>query len=270
MDIEKSIKNRIDKKFEELGKTQKKALIAFVTAGDPDMQQTVGIVKEMVAAGADIIELGVPFSDPIAEGPVIQAANARALSGGFRIEELMRLVRELRKEIDNPLLYLLYFNTILQYGIAEFMKECGDSGIDGLIIPDLPYEEREEIDNIANENGIYVITLVAPTSKERVCRIAKDAKGFVYCVSSLGVTGVRSSFDTDFNEFFSYINSTTPIPKAIGFGISTAEHVRSLKGFCDGLIVGSAIVRLVSEAPAGSAAKAAGKYIKTLRDALDE
>lgn len=262
--------NRIATRFNELKEVNRKALITFVTAGDPNLNTTKRLVKEMEASGADIIELGIPYSDPIAEGPVIQLANSRALKNSIKIKDIMNMVSEVRKEVKVPLVYLLYYNCILQYGPERFFTDCKDCGIDGVIIPDLPFEERDEIDGVADQFDVNIITLVAPTSRERIEKITRDAKGFLYCVSSLGVTGVRNSFNTDFNEFFSYINKYCNIPKAIGFGISTPEHVRSLRGYSDGLIVGSAIVRQVEKSSSeDEAVKNVGSYVKELREALD-
>jgi tryptophan synthase alpha chain len=262
---------RIEDKFAELKRRGRKALITFITAGDPDLAATVRIVEEMERQGADLIELGIPYSDPIAEGPVIQAANARALRNPIRIRDIMQSVKEMRKTVTVPLLYLLYCNCILQYGIERFFADCREVGLDGVIVPDLPYEEREELESAADQYGVVMITLVAPTSRDRVEKLARNAKGFLYCVSSLGVTGVRSSFSTDFEEFFRFIDKATDIPKALGFGISTAEHVRSLKGYCDGLIVGSAMVkRIEASANADEAVTAVGRYTKELREAMDE
>lgn len=263
--------NRIEKKFKELKQNNKKALISFLTGGDPTLQDTIKIVKEMENRGADLIEIGIPYSDPIAEGPVIQQANARALKNDLKIHNIMDAVLELRKEVTVPIVYLLYFNCILQYGPEKFFLDCSKSGVDGVIIPDLPYEEQWEIEDIALKYNIDIITLVSPTSKERIEKIAKQARGFLYCVSSLGVTGVRKEFNTDFEEFFSYINKVTDIPKALGFGISTTEHVKKLKGYCDGLIIGSAIVKLIGESKDGDeAVSKVGDYIEDLRRALDE
>jgi len=262
---------RIEDRFLILKEQGKKALITFVTAGDPDLGTTVRIVKEMEKQGADIIELGVPYSDPIAEGPVIQAANERALSKGIKVRDIMASVKTMREDVKVPLLYLLYFNSILRYGPAAFFKDCAEVGIDGVIIPDLPYEERWEIEEFADNFGVVIITLISPVSEERVEKIAKEAKGFVYCVSSLGVTGVRKDFDTDFNRFFSIVNKATKIPKALGFGVSTPEHIKALKGYCDGLIVGSAIVKLVgSSLNPDEAVKKVGSYINELRTAMDD
>jgi len=262
--------NRIEKKFIELKKINKKALITFVTAGDPTLETTIKLVKEMEKRGSDIIELGIPYSDPIAEGPVIQAANSRALKNGIRIKDVMNMVGEIRKDVRVPLIYLLYFNCILQYGPENFFADCAHFGIDGVIIPDLPYEELDEIGGIADEYSVDVISLVSPTSRERVEKIARNAKGFLYCVSSLGVTGMRKNFDTNFEEFFSNINKATSIPKAIGFGISTAEQVKQLKKYCDGLIVGSAVVKQVEKSSnEEEAVKNVGDFVMGLRAAMD-
>lgn len=261
---------RIEDKFSELKKNGKKALITFITAGDPDMDTTVRLVREMENKGADIIELGIPYSDPIAEGPVIQAANERALSKGLKIRDVMAAVGTMRESVKVPLLYLLYYNSILQYGPDRFFKECSEVGIDGLIIPDLPYEEKDELDEFSSRFGIVCITLVSPVSNERIEKIARNAQGFLYCVSSLGVTGVRQGFDTDFRGFFSMIDRATDIPKAIGFGISTPEHVQALKGYCDGLIVGSAMIRRVEAGGTPEeAVENVGQYTAELRQALD-
>lgn len=262
--------SRIQERFKLLKEQNKKALISFLTAGDPDIETTKKIVIEMEKRGADIIEIGVPYSDPIAEGPVIQEANKRALENGLKIKDIMEAVAEMRKDVNVPLVYLLYLNCILQYGPARFFADCKKSGIDAVIIPDLPYEEKDEIEEQALENSIDIITLVSPTSGDRIETIAKNAKGFLYCVSSLGVTGVRKDFNTDFEEFFSYINKATKIPKALGFGISTPDHIRQLKGYCDGLIIGSAIVRKIAESSSpAEAVKNVGDYIASLREALD-
>lgn len=262
--------SRISQKFNELKEQNKKALITFVTIGDPNLEGTKKIVEEMEEKGADLIELGVPYSDPIAEGPVIQAASVRALKNNIRIKDIMNMVKEIRQTVKVPLIYLLYFNCIFKYGAEKFFTECRESGVDGVIIPDLPYEERDEIDGVASKYDVDIITMVSPVSRERVEMISKDARGFLYCVSSLGVTGVRSRFDTDFNEFFSQINRCTGIPKAIGFGISTPEQIRELKGYSDGLIVGSAMVKQIEKSSSiEEAVSNVGEYVKVLREALD-
>lgn len=262
---------RIEDKFRELKQIDKKALITFLTAGDPDIEATIKIVKEMEQKGADIIELGIPYSDPIAEGPVIQKANTRALINGIKIKDIMNMVVEIRKEVKVPILYLLYYNCVLQYGIERFFEDCLKSGVDGLIIPDLPFEERDELDEKISEYNIDIITLVSPTSEGRIEKIVKNAKGFLYCVSSVGVTGMRSEFNTDFEEFFKKIDKATNIPKALGFGISTTEHVKDLKKYCDGLIVGSAIVKQVEKSRSvEETVKNVGDFVQALREAIDQ
>lgn len=263
--------SRIESKFRELRERGKKALITFVTAGDPGLETTIKLMEEMVNSGADIIELGIPYSDPIAEGPVIQAANARAMKNHIKLADVMNTVLTARSRVSVPILFLLYYNCILQYGPERFFRDCKGCGVDGVIIPDLPYEEKGEIASDADAFGIDIITLVSPATRSRTEKIARGARGFLYCVSSLGVTGMRDSFDTNFEEFFSYINRATDIPKAIGFGISTPEHVKRLRGYADGLIVGSAIVRLVGSSGGPEEAVASvGEYVGSLRRALDE
>ncbi len=262
--------SRIGVKFNELRELNKKALITFVTAGDPDLDGTKRIVEAMERNGADLIELGIPYSDPVAEGPVIQAANVRALKNNIKIKDIMNAVKDMRKTVEVPLIYLLYYNCIFKYGADRFFSDCADSGIDGVIIPDLPFEEKDEIDGVALKYGIDIISMVSPVSKERIEMISKSARGFLYCVSSLGVTGERNSFSTDFGEFFSIIDKYTSIPKAIGFGISTPEHVKSLKGYSDGLIVGSAMVRQIERSRnIEETIDNITEYVKVLRAALD-
>lgn len=263
--------NRIDEKFIELKKAGRKALITFITAGDPDIETTIRIAVELEKQGADLIELGIPYSDPIAEGKVIQDANKRALKNKIKIKDIMGAVSEIRKTVKVPLLYLLYFNCILQYCPERFFSDCANVGIDGVIIPDLPFEEKGEIDKTAALHGIGIISLVSPTSKERMKKIVKDAEGFLYCVSSLGVTGMRNDFSTNFDEFFSYMDNEAQIPKAIGFGISLPEHVRRLKKYCDGLIIGSAIVKKIEEGIGlGKSVEMAGNLVRAFRKAIDE
>ncbi|MDI3528315.1 MAG: tryptophan synthase alpha chain [Thermoanaerobacter sp.] len=239
--------NRIDKKFEDLKKEGRKALITFITAGDPDIETTYDIVLALEEGGADIIELGIPYSDPLADGPTIQASSQRALNKGVKIPDIMRIVEKIRFKSDIPLVYLVYYNSIFKYGIQKFLKESKDVGIDGLIIPDLPLEERKDILEEADKYGIYLIPLVAPTSKERIKLITENGKGFVYCVSITGVTGARENIETDIEEYMKTVSQYTDMPKAIGFGISTPEMAKKLKDFSDGIIVGSAIVERIAK-----------------------
>jgi len=262
---------RIEEKFAKLKQENRKALITFITAGDPDLDTTRRLVLEMEKKGADLIELGIPYSDPVAEGPVIQRANERALKNKVKIKNIMELVQSIRRDSQIPILYLLYFNSILRYNPENFFRDCLESGIDGLIIPDLPYEERGEIEEYSVKYGIPIITLVSPTSRERIARIAKDAKGFLYLVSSLGVTGSREKFSTDFNRLTALVREHTSIPIAIGFGISNREHVSYLKNYADGLIIGSAIVKLIEESQSpDDAVGKVGDFVSEMRKELDK
>lgn len=239
--------NRIEQKFNELKKQHKTAYITYVTAGDPSIEQTEKLVYAMEDAGADIIEIGIPFSDPLADGPVIQDAAVRALTNGVTISKIMNCVVNIRKNTNIPLLYLVYFNTILNYGVKDFVAKCVEVGIDGLIIPDLPLEERKEIIEYISENNIALIPLVAPTSKERIKDVISGGNGFVYCVSSLGVTGTRQDFYSGIEEYLEDVKKQSNLPIAIGFGISDKSKVERFSKIVDGVIVGSAIVRVVEK-----------------------
>jgi tryptophan synthase alpha chain len=238
--------NRIDERFEKLRKENKKALITFLTVGDPNMEVSERAIYAMQEEGADLIELGVPFSDPSADGPTIQRADERALANGTDIFKVFDLVEKIRDKVEVPMVFLLYYNVIIQYGPEEFFARCKSAGIDGLIIPDLPYEESGEIKEYTEKYGVYQINLVSPTSRERIKNIAADAKGFLYCVSSLGVTGEKSSFNTDFDEFVGIIKKHANVPACVGFGISNGEQVRALSQYFDGAIVGSAVVKAIA------------------------
>jgi len=224
-----------------------KAFIGFLTAGDPSKEKTIEFILAMDRAGADLIEIGIPFSDPIAEGPVIQNANIRALSKGINTDDIFDLVKEVRKESNVPLVFLTYINPVFYYGYEKFFKKCKNVGIDGIVIPDLPYEEKGEIADIAKNYDVDIISLIAPTSKDRIRMIAKDSTGFIYLVSSMGVTGVRSEIKTDLKEIISEIRSVTDVPVAVGFGINTSEQAEKISKIADGVIVGSAIVKLIDE-----------------------
>ena len=239
--------NRIDKKFEALKGEGRKVLITFITAGDPDIETTYDIVLALEEAGADIIELGIPYSDPLADGPTIQGSSQRALNKGVKIPDIMKIAEKIRLESDIPLVYLVYYNSIFKYGIQKFLKESKDVGIDGLIIPDLPIEERKDILEEADKYDIYLIPLVAPTSKERIKLITENGKGFVYCVSITGVTGAREDIETDIEEYMKTVSQYTNMPKVIGFGVSTPEMAKKLKDFSDGIIVGSALVERIAK-----------------------
>lgn len=259
--------NRIDTCFEALKKKGEKALITFITAGDPDMESSEKFVLKMFESGADIIELGVPFSDPIAEGVTIQKSSLRSLNGGTTLDKIFGLVGRLREKTDKPLLLMMYINTIFVYGTEKFFKNCVKYQIDGVIVPDMPYEERDEIQATADRYGVYNINLVAPTSHERVKEIAAGSDGFLYCVSSTGVTGTRSKFTTDFDEFFSLVNGSVKCPACVGFGISSPEQAKKMSSYCDGVIVGSAIVKLI-EAKGTDAAEDVGAFVKSLKEAM--
>lgn len=224
-----------------------KAFIAFLTGGDPDIETTEALIPIMEAAGADIIEIGIPFSDPIAEGPVIQAASARALAAGCTVDKLFDMTARLRKTVKIPLLFMTYANPIFAYGTQRFMERCRICGIDGIIVPDVPFEERDEFRAACQAHGIAQIHLVAPTSEARAAQIARESEGFLYCVSSLGVTGVRTELRDDIADIIRIARSVTDTPCAIGFGISTPEQAAHMAGYADGVIVGSAIVRIVAE-----------------------
>ena len=225
----------------------KKAFIGFLTAGDPNLDKTEEFILKMAEAGADLIEIGIPFSDPIAEGTVIQEANIRALSANTTVEKVFETVKKIRNKIDIPLVFLTYLNPVFHYGYEEFLSKCNECGIDGIIIPDMPFEEKGEIVPIAKKHNIDIISMIAPTSKERIKMIAKEASGFVYVVSSMGVTGVRTEIKTDIESIVKVVKENTKTPVAIGFGISTCEQAKHFSEFADGVIVGSAIVKIIAK-----------------------
>jgi tryptophan synthase alpha chain len=239
--------NRIVEKFNYLQEKGEKAFIPFVTAGDPDLATTIELVLALEKAGADIVELGVPYSDPMADGPVIQASSTRALANGTKINSIMDKVKVIREKTQIPLVYLLYYNSIFKYGPEKFFKRSKEVGVDGLIIPDLPLEERAEVIEIADKYDICIIPMVAPTSHERIKAITDLGKGFVYCVSVNGVTGTRQNLNTDIKEYMDLIKKYTNMPKALGFGISNAEMAKAYSPYCQAIIVGSAIIKLVAE-----------------------
>ncbi len=244
-----------------------KAFIPFITCGDPDLLTSAEAVREAVKNGADLIELGIPFSDPTAEGPVIQGANIRALRGGINTDMIFSFVKGLRKDVTVPMVFMTYANVVFSYGAEKFISNCAEVGIDGLILPDIPFEEKDEFLPICRKYGVDLISLIAPTSENRVSMIAKEAEGFIYLVSSLGVTGERSEIKTDLRSIVSIIRENTDVPVAVGFGISTPEQAKAMADISDGAIVGSAIVKLLGkygkEAP-----KHIGEYVKSMKDAL--
>ncbi|MBQ7347067.1 MAG: tryptophan synthase subunit alpha [Clostridia bacterium] len=244
-----------------------KAFIAFITCGDPNLETTAAVVRAAVENGADLIELGIPFSDPTAEGPVIQGANLRALNGGVTTDKIFKFVKELRKDVKVPMVFMTYANVVFSYGAERFISTCRDIEIDGLILPDLPFEEKEEFLPICREYGVDLVSLIAPTSENRIAMIAKEAEGFLYIVSSLGVTGMRSEIKTDLASIVKVVRQNTDIPCAIGFGISTPEQARKMADISDGAIVGSAIIKLL-EKYGKDAPKYVGAYVKSMKEAL--
>lgn len=244
-----------------------KAFIAFVTCGDPDLETTAKVVRAAVKNGADLIELGIPFSDPTAEGPVIQGANLRALRGGITTDKIFAFVKELRRDVKVPMVFMTYANVVFSYGAEKFISTCRDIGIDGLILPDLPYEEKEEFLPTCRQYGVDLISLIAPTSENRISMIAREAEGFIYIVSSLGVTGTRSEIKTDLASIVKVVRENTKVPCAIGFGISTPEQAKKMADISDGAIVGSAIVKLI-EKYGTDAPEHVAEYVKSMKDAI--
>ena len=242
-----------------------KAFIPFLTCGDPDLETTEQLIPAMAAAGADLIELGIPFSDPTAEGPVIQDANLRALSGGVTTDKIFDMVRRVRPLVSIPLVFMTYANVIYSYGADRFLKTAAEIGISGIIVPDVPFEEKQEFDPICKKYGIAQISMIAPTSHDRIRAIAEQADGFLYCVSSLGVTGTRNNITTDIGAMVRLVKEVNDIPCAVGFGISTPEQAESMSRQADGAIVGSAIVKLIAKYGRDSVQPVA-EYVKCMKD----
>lgn len=246
-----------------------KAFIPFITCGDPDLETTGAAIRAAAENGADLIELGIPFSDPTAEGPVIQGANLRALNGGMTTDKIFSFVRELRRDIKVPMVFMTYANVVFSYGAERFISTCKDIEIDGMILPDLPFEEKDEFLPLCHKYGVDLISLIAPTSEKRVSMIAKEAEGFIYIVSSLGVTGTRSEIKSDLSSIISSIRENTSVPCAIGFGISTPEQAKKMANIADGAIVGSAIIKLL-EKYGKDAPKYVGEYVKQMKSAISD
>ncbi len=244
-----------------------KAFVAFITCGDPDLETTGAVVRAAAENGADLIELGIPFSDPTAEGPVIQGANLRALKGAVTTDKIFDFVRELRKDVTVPMVFMTYANVVFSYGAEKFISTCQEIGIDGLILPDLPFEEKEEFQPICKQYGVDLISLIAPTSENRIAMIAKEAEGFLYIVSSLGVTGTRTEIKTDLGAIVDVVRKNTDTPCAIGFGISTPQQAKAMADLSDGAIVGSAIIKIL-EKYGKEAPSYVGEYVKSMKDAL--
>ena len=254
--------NRIKQAFEN-----KKAFIPFITCGDPDIETTEKIIMAAEENGADLIELGIPFSDPTAEGAVIQAANIRALKGGITTDKVFDMVKRLRERVKVPLVIMTYANVVFSYGAERFMSTCAQVGIDGIILPDLPFEEKDEFAPVSKKYGVALISLIAPTSHQRIAMIAKEAEGFIYIVSSLGVTGVRSEIKTDIASIVKVVRENTDTPCAVGFGISTPEQAAKMAGLSDGAIVGSAIIKIMAE-HGKDAAKYVGEYVRKMKEGI--
>lgn len=254
--------NKIRNAFEN-----KKAFIGFLTAGDPTFEDSYNNIMAMVRAGADLIEIGIPFSDPIAEGVVIQNANVRALGNGMTTDRAFELAEKVRSQTDIPICFMTYLNPVYKYGYDSFFERCQSIGVDGLIVPDMPFEEKHEASDVAKKYDISVISLIAPTSEERIKMIAEDAEGFIYIVSSMGVTGMRSEIKTDLDHIMESVKKYAKVPAAIGFGINKPEQAQKMAAISDGVIVGSAIVKLVekygSEAP-----EHIYEYVKSMKDAI--
>jgi len=243
----------------------KKAFIAYLMAGDPNLAASAEYILTAQEAGADLIEIGIPFSDPIAEGEVIQAASARALATGTRLDGVFEMVASIKNQMRVPMVFMTYLNPVFVYGYDRFFAKCTEIGICGVIIPDLPFEEQSEAKSVAVKHGIEIITLVAPTSEKRIAQIAKEAEGFIYLVSSMGVTGVRNEITIDLSMIVSKIRKYTDVPIAIGFGISTPEQAKHYSSIADGAIVGSAIVRIIGQY-GKNAKQALYEYIQSIKE----
>lgn len=254
--------SRIEEEFQK-----HKAFIAFITVGDPDLETTERVVHAAVENGADLIELGIPFSDPTAEGPVIMEADEVALKAGTTTDKVFELTKKLRETITVPMVYMTYANVVFSYGCEKFAQKAADAGIDGLILPDVPYEEKEEFTEVFDRYGLDLISMIAPTSEDRIAMIAKEAKGFIYMVSSLGVTGTRSEITTDISAMTDLVKSNSEVPCAVGFGISTPEQAARMAELSDGAIVGSAIIKIIAKY-GKEAAGPVGEYVKEMADAV--
>ncbi|MGN0159890.1 MAG: tryptophan synthase subunit alpha [Lachnospiraceae bacterium] len=256
--------NRIEERMQQLQKDNKKALITYITAGLPNMDKTVEIVKAQAAAGVDVIELGIPFSDPVADGPVIQDASYRSILNGTNLTMCFDAMKEIRKDCEVPIVFMMYYNTICYYGVENFVKKCIEAGVDGLIVPDLPFEEQDEIRAcLKDQDSLIQIQLVSPVSKQRVPMILENARGFVYCVSQMGVTGKSSNFHKDIRNYLSEVKSVSKIPVMMGFGIRSAADVEPLSDIIDGAIVGSAFIKLMEANDFD--ANVAGEFVESFK-----
>ncbi|OAT86418.1 tryptophan synthase subunit alpha [Desulfotomaculum copahuensis] len=261
--------NRISRCFDELAARREKGLIAYICAGDPDLDTTVRLVEAIAAAGADLVELGIPFSDPVADGPSIQRAAARALAGGVKVAQIIAAAARIRRRTDVPLIFMTYYNPVLQYGLEEFVRDAASAGVDGLIVPDLPLEEAGALLAPAGGAGLALIPLVAPTTTpERLQAISAAARGFVYCVSVTGVTGARQEIHTDLAKFTGRVRAYTGLPLAVGFGISGPAAAARVAPCCDAVVVGSAIVDRVAAAADSDPVPAAAGLAGEIKSAL--
>jgi tryptophan synthase alpha chain len=239
---------RISQTFERLQKTHERALIPYVTAGDPDLEMTKTLVRELVRCGGDLIEIGVPFSDPLADGPIIQRASQRALQGGTTLRKILQMVSELRRDVDVPLVLMTYYNPVFRYGEEAFVADALDAGVDGIIVPDLPPEEAQTLIDLTDDTPLDLIFLAAPTSTSaRLALISEASRGFIYYVSRLGTTGVRDQLADDLRLMLENLRASTAKPIAVGFGVSTPEHVRLVAELADGVVVASAILKLMED-----------------------
>lgn len=243
-----------------------KAFIPFLTCGDPDLETTEKLIGAIAEAGADLIELGIPFSDPTAEGPVIQDANLRALFVGTTTDKIFDMVRRVRQTVSIPMVFMTYANVIFSYGADRFLKTAAEIGMNGIIVPDVPFEEKQEFEPLCQKYGLAQISMIAPTSHDRIRAIAEQANGFLYCVSSLGVTGTRTAITTDIGAMVKLVKEVKDIPCAVGFGISTPEQAESMCRQADGAIVGSAIVKLIAQYGRDSVQPVAD-YVRTMKTA---
>ena len=255
--------NRIESAFKN-----KKAFIPFITAGYPNINKTEDFIYKMVSAGADLIEIGIPFSDPVAEGPVIQESSQKALAAGTNLDKIFDLVKKVRKTVNIPLVFMTYVNPVFRYGYDNFFKQCSVIGIDGIIIPDLPFEEKNEISEYAKKYDIKIVSLIAPTSQQRIEDIAKEAEGFLYVVSSMGVTGVRTEIKTDLKSIVDSVKKVTSVPTAIGFGIHSPEQANKMSKISDGVIVGSAIIKIIKQYGT-DADNYIYDYVKSMKDSMN-
>lgn len=261
--------NRIEKRLQERKAENKKAFITYMTAGLPSLEGTKDIILAQDEAGTDIIELGIPFSDPVADGPIIQEASFKSIQLGTNLKKVFNIVAEVRRESEIPIVFMMYYNTVLYYGVENFVDKCIEVGVDGLIIPDLPFEEQGEINEfLVKDNAPVLIQLVSPVSKQRVSKLLENARGFVYCVSSMGVTGQEASFHKDIIDYLSDVKKVSKIPVMMGFGIRTAKDVEPMKDIIDGAIVGSHFIKLMEDN--NYSTDAIKEYCKSFKEELNK